>query len=463
MTLESIFRETIARHRMFGTGDRVVAAVSGGADSTALVHLLVGLGRDLPLSVHVAHLDHGWRGRESDADRRFVERLAVRLGLPATCERLLEDPALLAAQGREGAARAARCAFLERTAADLGARRIATGHTRDDQAETVLLRLLRGAGARGLAGIPPVRDPYVRPLIGASRAQVEDWLRRRNIPWREDRSNRDLTLERNRLRHEILPLLERRFRSGLAERLAATADLLRDDEAFLGAEAEVHYRALAQPVPDGVALDAGALTAQAPALARRVLRLAFQRVRAAPEPPGRAVVARLLELARGPGAGPLDLPGGIRAAVAGERLVLRRRDGAIPGPFTAESGVPGRLDWPAAGISLNLQEVDRTAAYGDIRKGPKEVAFLDLERTGPRLGLRSRRAGDAFYPLGLGGRKKIQDLLVDARVPREDRDRVGLLTAGGGRIAWVVGHRVDERFKVTPSTRRLLVVRNEAG
>jgi len=151
---------------------------------------------------------------------------------------------------------------------------------------------------------------------------------------------------------------------------------------------------------------------------------------------------------------------GIRAALEDDLLVLRSEAQPEPEPFAVEAEVPGRIDWPDAGISLRLQEVDRTDANGDIRRAPREIAYLDMERTGARLVLRSRRRGDVFYPLGLGGRKKLQDFLVDARVPRTARDRIGLLTAGGD-VAWVVGHRIDDRFKITDATRRVLRVSQE--
>jgi tRNA(Ile)-lysidine synthase len=454
MSLEGTFQRTVQRHRLFEAGQRVVVAVSGGADSTALLHLMAGLARKMPLELHVAHLDHGRRGEESAGDRRFVEAMAAGLGLKATCRALEPGAATGERQMRE-----LRHRFLEETAEEIGAQRIATGHTRDDQAETLLLNLLRGAGSRGLAGIPPHRERFVRPLLEAPRSAVEEWLRQREIGWREDASNRDRSFARNRLRHDLIPLLERETGAGLAERLATTASLLREDDALLEELAAEFYGRLARREESAVSLDAAALVALPPALARRTLRRAYREAGDSGYAPGSQAVAAMVVLAAGEG-GSLDLPGGVRASLEADRLVLHGGPEDASVPFEEAGEVPGELAWPEAGIFLKMQEVDRMMLDGDIKHESREIAYLDLDRTGRHLTLRSRRPGDAFYPLGLGGRKKIQDFLVDAGVPRRERGRVGLLTAGE-EIAWLVGHRLDDRFKVTESTRKVLVVRQE--
>jgi len=455
MSLAAAVLATIERHALLRGARRVVVAVSGGADSTALIHLLAALRAQLSVDLHAAHFDHGWRA-DAAADRAAVSATAERLGVPLSCGVASSTPRT-GGGGREARARAARAAFLEQVARDVGAERIATGHTRDDQAETVLLRLLRGAGSRGLAGISPLRLPYIRPLLATRRAAIVAWLRAEGIGWREDSTNADLSLTRNRVRRDLLPRLEADFGPGLTERLTALADLLREDEECLDKTAREALEELSRRDAAGLALDRAGLTDQPAAIRRRVLRWAFREFRGREFFPSRAVIARLERLLEGEAPGPIHLAAGVEAARDGAELLLRHPTAPFVGGFHAPCRVPGKVAWPEADIYLTLQEVDRWSLGTDITQVPAGVAFLDGERAGEELELRSRRPGDSFFPLGLGGRKKLQDFLVDARVPRGQRDRVGLLTAAG-EVAWVVGHRIDDRFRVTESTRRVLVV-----
>src|SRR5882672_4487701 len=244
--IEQQVRRTIARHDMIHQGDRVLVAVSGGPDSTALLSLLRRLAPEMRLELHVAHLDHGWRGRASAADAEFVRRMALRFGLPVTVGRV--DPRTWLVRerrqsSREARARTLRTEFLLQTARQIGARRIALGHTRDDQAESFLLRLLRGSGARGLAGTFPVVDGMIiRPLIDVGRADLIAYLKEKHLTYRVDATNRDLGLTRNRVRRRLLPFLEREFNPNIVETLAHAADLLRDEDSLLGDIAEAKYR-----------------------------------------------------------------------------------------------------------------------------------------------------------------------------------------------------------------------------
>ncbi len=458
MSLEAIFQQTLQRHGLLRPDQTVLVAVSGGPDSTALLHLLVGLREKTPLEIHVGHFDHGLRGEESDADREFVADLARRLGLPLVVQSLSETS--VQAGLSEAKARELRYRFLEAAADEIGADRIATGHTQDDQAETVLLNLLRGAGSDGLAGIPPRRGRIVRPLQEAPRSEVMAWLGEHGHAFREDSSNLDPVFTRNRIRHELIPHLESLDRPGLRRRLAATAELLRDESTLLEELARQHYRDLSRRAPGQVALDAAGLEALPVALARRVLRQAYREACQSSYAPGMQAVEALRALASRQAGGSLSLPGGFQAVREEGDLVLRQEPPKAPAPFEAAAEVPGRLAWPEAGIFLKMQGVDRTSLGSDIREESREIAHLDLDQTGRHLVLRNRRPGDIFHPLGLPGRKKLQDFLVDARVPRRDRDRVGVLTAGD-QVVWLVGHRLDDRFKVTPATRNVLVVRQE--
>jgi tRNA(Ile)-lysidine synthase len=470
-----LVQRTIARYRMLDPGDRVIVAVSGGADSVCLLHLLLVLRDPYALALHVAHLHHGLRGSEADRDEAFVRREAERLGLSCTVERLTPtDYAPLKKLSRQAAARELRYAFLRRTAERVGATRIALGHTADDQVETILLRLLQGSGPEGWGGIPPVRGPYIRPLIETPRALIEEYLPAAGISWLEDSSNRDLRYLRNYLRREVLPLL-RRLNPRLAETVGRSARLLREDSSHLEAEAAAAFdRAMVDlrrpgegsppaPVPissgagDRLVLSIAAVSSLDPSLQRRILRRVIATCRGS----ARGLRAEHLEAARervlaGSTGSRIVLPGGWTLRNAYGRLIMERHPSvrsAPPAPVPVS--VPGRTAAPAFGLLLETAWLDRLPAESMTR----DCLYLDAERLPGPLQLRARLPGDSLHPAGMRGqRKKLQDLLVDMRIPREDRDRIPLLV-GGDALVWVVGLRADGRFLAGPATRRPLMVR----
>jgi len=314
-----------AADRLFAPGAAILVAVSGGADSVALLHLLARRAVSRDGALRVAHLDHGLR-RGSIADRRFVERLARELGLPCTAERRAVADDRGADESVEEAARRVRREFLTRVARVHGCAAIALGHTLDDQAETVLLRLLRGAGPAALAGMAERGPgPFVRPLLGLGRDDLRALLRRRGVPWREDPSNRDERFDRNRVRRKVLPALAAWGHPAAARALVRAADLLREDAALLDAWAARRLRRWRLPAPAGaVALDAGRLARAEPALGRRVVRLALREVGLAEKRVSARIVGAVLDLASTGTSRSLDLASGVVARRSGAKLELLR-------------------------------------------------------------------------------------------------------------------------------------------
>jgi tRNA(Ile)-lysidine synthase len=316
--VELAFRRAVAR--LLPPEARVLVAVSGGGDSVALLDLFARLGDRRPLRVGVAHLDHGLR-RGSRTDRRFVERLAADLGLPFVSDRREVGELRRRDESLEEAARRVRREFLLEAAARRGDSHVATGHNRDDQAETVLMRLVRGAGPAALAGMEERGPgPFVRPLLELARADLRAYLRRRGRTFREDPANRDLRFDRNRVRLRLMPLLERWLNPQAARHLVGAADRLREDALHLDAEARSALDTLARARRSGeLVLDAAALARLPPPVARRVALLALRRAGV----DGRRVAARhvgaVLELAHGR---ELHLPGRLRARRVRDRLTL---------------------------------------------------------------------------------------------------------------------------------------------
>jgi tRNA(Ile)-lysidine synthase len=442
---------TLRRHDLIPAGSRVVAAVSGGPDSMALVHVLAELQRAGEFTLAgLAHFNHQLRGESADADEAFCRAAAAALGLPIDVESI--DVAARARDERssiEAAARAARYEFLERAAARLQAGRIAVGHTRDDQAETYLLRLLRGAGPRGLGGIRPRVGNIVRPLIDATRAHVVEYLRAHDMPWREDESNADVAIPRNRVRHELIPFLAERFTPGIVDVLAREAAIAQEDAEWLdqaAIEIAPTIVLVNSPQHGGVRLDRRALEVAPPALARRVVRDALGAASGRAKAHGFEHVDAVMGL--GPGQS-VDLPG-VHAERRGAEIHLRVAGKAETNSFQYLLSIPGEVEVVEAGlvISADLQgtELDGAASRG---VAPPTAVAVSAAGLAGELKVRSRRPGDALRPVGLGGRKKLQDLLVDRKVAREERDRVPIVVDRSDRIVWVVGHAVAEDFRVT--------------
>ena len=450
-------RHTIKKFDLLRAGDTVVVAVSGGADSVALLHLLRGLQDEYALALHIAHLNHRLRP-EAGADAEFVRQMAVNLGIPVTVEEV--DVTARAAQEKrslEDAGRQARYEFFARVAASVRASRVATAHTQDDQVETVAMRFLRGVAWEMLAGIPASRRlgaaNVVRPLLETPRAELLGYLRRQEIAWRDDVTNRDQRFLRNWVRLTWLPALEARHpqsRSLLLE----MGTLARDADRLL---AETAAAVLAQAHREGrtiqFALDA--LRELPPEVRQRVIRLAASQVCGTEVTPHDVIAVRVDDVV---------------TAHVGQEIRLRdcvvRRgyqtvEVSVHAP-AAEGAyvlpVPGAVDAGDFGVTISAEVVDRASLPPMVRGGVEEV-YLDASVVGSKLAIRSWRPGDKIAPLGLGGTKKVHDIFVDGKIPRWERSRIPLVTGGDGRILWVVGAAIADAAKVTTASTQVVWLR----
>ncbi len=434
---------------MLAGGERVLVAVSGGADSLALLDLLHELAPGLSLSLEVIHVHHGLRP-EADADAELVGRLAADLGLPVHVARV-SVPREAPGEGLEAEARRARYAALRARAAACGASHIATGHTADDQAETVLMRLLAGAGPRGLAAIAPVRGSVIRPLLDVRRSQIEAHLRERGLTWAEDATNRDVRFLRNRIRHQVLPVLADAFGAGVVEALCRSASLTRRLVSELEQRARSALGRLGRRHPHGIVFSAPLLLELGEDLAAEVLLRAAAEL--GEERPLRRASHRALRrmLASEPARRPLGL-GRLVVERSGPWLRIGPRD--LPALTSREWPVPGVLELAELGLRLEARHFARPRDYAPPRE-PERVAF-DADRV-RRLTVRARRRGDRFTPFPGPGERRLKSFLIDAGVPRWERSRLPLLESGS-EIIWVAGVRRAAAAPVTSDTRRILEV-----
>ena len=465
---------------LFCPGDGVLVACSGGPDSTALAFALAALDRraGLSLRLEIGHFHHGLRGASAECDLAFAQEVARRLGLPFHFARGQTRDVQARCRGSlEEVARDLRYAFLAETARARGLARVATAHHRDDLVETVLLRVLRGTGIRGLCGIPARRrlggapgPEVVRPFLTFPRARLRRYLATLGIQAREDESNLLPALPRNRLRLEILPLLRSAFPS-FDVAVARLARLAAEASEFLEAEAaRLLDAALVAPrLP--LELPLAAIREAPPPLRALLLLRAIERATGLQLCASHAEALAALAQRRGSGA-EAHLPRGLVARRTCRTLTIESRSAAesAEAPPVAVL-VPGRTEAPAFGVAVETRETVPSAAPfpPEARAACRSAlaartaahrALFDLAALRFPLELRGPRPGDAFYPLGLACRKKLQDYFVDAKIPRRERPAALLLTSAG-EIAWIVGLRLDSRFAATAHTARALEVRVE--
>lgn len=455
-------RQSIEREARIQPAARVLVACSGGGDSVALASLLCEITPATGWSVAgLLHVNHGLRGASADGDEAFCRRLAGELGVPITVERI--DVAARARKERvsiEAAGHRVRYELFERVVRQGTADLVATGHTRDDQAETVLMRLVRGAGAAGLAGIRPRVGAVVRPLLDIRRGELREYLALRGLSHREDPSNRDERVLRNRVRHRLIPFLAEHFSPAITDVLARSAAIARDDDSWIDDAANAAMERIVQCTEGGLDVDAALLRAEPPAIARRVARNALGR--AGERRVGFDHVERLRRLADAGGNAPAsaDFPG-CRVERHGSTLRLRRRFGrsapqVAGGGFEYPLTVPGEVEIAEAGLRMTAERGRRPVRL--VARG--DVVAVPAARISPPLTVRSRRPGDVFRPLGLrGGSKKLQDFFVDRKVPRDRRGTVPLVVDARLGIVWVAGYAVSEDARMIDADEAVIVLK----
>jgi len=452
-TLQKV-KHTISRHRMISEGDCVIVAVSGGPDSVCLLHVLNELKDELHIHLVVAHFDHGLRPAEDDLETAFVRDLAQSLKVPFETAkgRLL---AKKARGSREEVARNARYTFLERVREKHKAQETALGHNLNDQAETILMRLLRGSGPSGLTGIPPCRDgSIVRPLIEIERQEIENYLKAKKLASVTDSSNLKTDYLRNKIRLEIMPLLEEQ-QPQLTHLLAQTAEILRDEDDYLEQTAEawvgkhieiLPQNALSMPIPYFLKLPV--------ALRRRVLRNVIGKVKKDLRRISWDHVEAIRRLAQveKPQAA-LNIPGRLTARRTYDHLIFSTSVNRKPRPFHYPLDGAGTYDLNEIGRRLSIEEIEDRK--GLRLRGSRWTAFLDAEKLPFPLTLRTFKEGDKFIPFGMKGRKKLKDFFMDLKVPLEQRYSTPILCCDDKPV-WVCGFRIDDRFKVTTETKKVI-------
>jgi len=457
----------IQKYHLISRQDRLLVAVSGGPDSVCLLHILAKLQDELDIKLHIAHLDHQLRGAESAADAQYVSDLAYRLGIPATIEQR-DVKAFKARQhvSLEEAAREVRYAFLAQVAESIGANRVAVGHTADDHIETILMHLIRGTGTRGLRGLEPStlwpstpnRLTVIRPLLEVNRQETADYCHHHRLAPRIDASNLSLSPLRNRIRLQLLPLLQS-YNPRVDKALLRAARIAGDDLAYLDKEVSRLWGEVAQKQEGAISLDKERFLELPSALKRHLLRRTIEELLGKLKDIETRHIEEIMAVSTKPAGKRISLPGGLVFSIEYDRYLLAQ-DAAVLSPFPIlETGftlkIPGETLVP--GWRVEAKVVPPEAMQDDVSG---YEAYLDLDKTGDKLTVRTRQPGDRFRPLGMSQPKKLGEFMIDAKIPQNWRQRIPLVCSPK-HILWVVGWRIDERVKVTEETKQILYLKFE--
>lgn len=464
--IENKVLDFIRRQGLVSRDDKVVAAVSGGADSVALLYILHKISDELGIDLHVAHLDHGLRA-DSANDAEYVAKLANDLNLPSTIDK--RDVQGYREKHRvslEEAAREVRYQFLEDTARQTGAASVTVAHTGNDHVETVLLHLLRGTSLTGLVGLKPASElrhqhmgplRIIRPLLCLTREEVESYCRESDLSFRTDSTNESLTPTRNRIRLELLPSIRKSFNPAVDQAITRLSRLAAEDVDYIESAAARVIVGLVKKTDPVVVIDKAGLGALHPALRRAVLRRLLAAALGSPKDIEAIHIQQMLEIARGGAGRSIDLPGGLIFAATFTELLLGcdlSTEVPLP-PLVGEHrlnipGITHLSGWQVTAV------VEEPFAYDQ----PKEmlnsyVKSMDFEAVGEELTVRSRQPGDCFVPLGMSTEKKLKDFFIDAKVPTSWRPHIPIVV-NPRQIVWVAGCRLDDRVKVSPETGSIL-------
>lgn len=462
--------ETIEKYNMIEEGDKVIIAVSGGPDSICLFDILNRIKDQLKISLVIAHVHHGIREKEADLEARFVRLKSFHLNLPFE-QRTVSVPEIAKAKGLsvEQAGRVERYKFFKELLNKYQAQKIALGHHADDQAETMLMRLIRGSGLRGLVGIPAKRDVFIRPIIECTRQEIEEHCRLNKISYCTDSSNREPNYLRNKIRLELIPFLNKEFHPAIVKNLLQLQTIIRDELSFWEEITEQYYRkALLKEVSEQVILNSKILRNWSPGIQRTVIRRALKHLNHYLEDiQFNHIEAVRLMCLKDEGEKYLYLPGGLRVRKNYEEIFFGpARNIPISGKDKEIEALESELTVGQETEIHNLGLKFITKLYDcnnvNFEKLSKEITknevYLDYHKLNLPLKIRNRKPGDKFQPLNSNFYKKVKSFFIDQKVKRHNREKIMLVVDSTNRIVWIAGYQADNRFKITKNTKKILYI-----
>lgn len=449
--LEDKVKDTIKTNKLFKKGDRVIVGVSGGADSVCLLFILWRLKKELGLKLFVAHLNHGIRGRQADLDAEFVKGLADQFKLPFVVKNIKKGRIKV---NLEAEAREARYSFFKEILKQKKADKIAVAHTADDQIETILMFLLRGAGLRGLSGMKYKRDKIVRPILDCFREEILKYLKKNRLKYRKDITNEDVSFSRNRIRHKLIPYLEKEFNPQIKQVLFRNSKIVREDFDFIQREIKKLIPCLFKKNGDSIILDLPKWKKLPLVLKKGVLIFVLEKYLGYIHDIGFGQLDDLINMLQKGKSGSIKQILDLRIFKDYDKILFSKKD------FFLNRGLKRNIKINLPGVT-EIRELKirfKTEFTAKKEKETESFVFLDFNKIKKELFVRTRKEGDKFYPIGIQGSKKLKDFFIDNKVSRLKREMVPLIVDGNDQIVWVGGFRSDRRFKVDDQTKRILKI-----
>jgi len=450
-------KKVIKRYNLIDEGDKIVVAVSGGPDSICLLHVLYALREEFKLQIYAAHLNHNFRGIEAQMDAQYVAKFCEELNVICFIKSMdVPKYAKEHALSDEEAGRILRYDFFQEVVERVGANKIAVAHNQNDQAETVLMRLIRGTGIQGLTAIHHERGHIIRPLLDISRKEIEDYCFINKLSPRTDETNLEPIYHRNKIRLELIPYIEKEYNPNIIESLAKTAEILKKDSDFIEEVSRNTYRELKiNSTRDYIELDIEGIDKLQSALQSRVFRLAAEELVGKREVLEYKHIQSTIELLQKKETGKrILLPMGIIVKISYDKIIFTTKEEEEK--FFYHELIENQGSYIR---EIGAEIITRIQMRKDIKSisRDKYIKCFDYDKVENILNIRNRREGDRFWPLGLVGTKKLKDFFIDYKIDRDKRDEIPLI-CDGNEIMWIIGYRISEKYKVTDATSRILVV-----
>lgn len=456
--MKSKAMECIKRYELINPHEKVLIGVSGGPDSMALLYVLMEIRKEIPFSIYVAHVNHGVRGMEADEDEEFVKNEALKNDIPYYSKRIdMDGYAREHKISSEDAGRILRYKFFREIISSLGGGKIAVAHNKDDQAETLLMRFMRGTGIDGLRGMEYKNDDIIRPILGISRSEIEEYIKSNNIKTRLDRTNLEPIYSRNKIRLELIPYIESNFNPNIVDTLWRISATSQRDSSFLKELSHEKYKQMVK-FEDGnsIILCRGKFLLEHEAIKFRIIRHCIEKLSGNLKGITETHIRDVVELSKGETGKSIDLINCIKVKTSYDDLIIEVDKVKEKVSYNKSISIGEYTYFKELGFAVETKVLPVEEVKFNFKD--RFIKYFDYDRIVGILTIRNRLPGDVFVPFGMKGTKKLKDYFIDEKVPIPDRDTIPILV-DEKNIIWIIGMRTSEYYKITPETKNVLVVK----